>query len=195
MYPPVWGPPFWDTIHLIAYIYPENPTIERQNSMTALLLNLSPNLPCHDCGTHSTVYMKEFPPAVESRDMLKKWAVDFHNEVNKRTGKTSLTYEEADDALTRKFFIREDWMEIKRGQDMRREDHKMIDKYKALVEKYEMDNKNIQTNNELLKESSNKNGTDVSAKNNNNTIIITVSLILFLILIAFMIIKSKKTKK
>lgn len=135
MYPPIWGPHVWTTIHLMAFSYPDHPTQERQKSMTDFLTNLCVNLPCPGCSIHCGNYVKENVPNVSSRDLFKKWAYDFHNTVNKRTGKRELTYSEAEETLVQKFFQREQWVNLKRAQEMRREDHESIDHWKKLAQK------------------------------------------------------------
>ena len=134
MYPPVWGHHMWATIHLMAHVYPQKPSDKRKKSMENFLLNMCDNLPCPGCGMHCGMYMKEHPPHVETQGALKKWAIDFHNTVNKRTGKRELTYEEAEKVLHENFFQKQDWVELKRAQEMRREDHAAIDKWKLLAE-------------------------------------------------------------
>ena len=133
MYPPLWGPELWNTLHLMAFTYPIKPDAPRQEHMRQFLKNVCPNLPCPGCGLHCKIYMDRTPPALQSRDALKKWMCDFHNEVNKRTGKRELTYEEADQVLKEKYFDREKGVEMQRAQHMRREDHRHIEKWKKMA--------------------------------------------------------------
>jgi Rps23 Pro-64 3,4-dihydroxylase Tpa1-like proline 4-hydroxylase len=132
MYPPVWGPHIWASIHLMTYVYPDKPSEERKRSIQLLLENICINLPCPLCSSHCQAFMKQYPPKIESREDLKRWAFDFHNSVNKRTGKRELSYQEAEECIQRQFFQRKDWIELKRAQEMRREDHIEIDKWKNL---------------------------------------------------------------
>ena len=174
MYPPVWGPHMWAIIHLMAYVYPDQPSNERKESMKEFLLHTCNNLPCPACGFHCSVYMKEHPPSIESKENLKKWAYDFHNAVNKRTGKRELTYEEAEQVLIDKFFNRNDWMELKRAQDIRREDHLAINKWKEIAQGI--------------------NPTPHAAEPCDRTAIIVISIISLLLLLAIIVIFILKSK-
>lgn len=133
MYPPVWGPTVWGTIHLMAYTYPDEPTEERQKSMSDFLVNMCTNLPCIGCGIHCRNYVATNPPLVDNKTNLKRWAYDFHNAVNVRTNKQCLTYEEAEEALSKKYFQYEQWKAIDRAEEIREEDHRTIDKWKKMA--------------------------------------------------------------
>ena len=131
LYPPTWGYHQWTMLHLMAHVYPENPNSMRQESMLKYLQGMSMNMPCPGCVYHYVNYFKSNPPKVESRTALKKYLVDFHNEVNKRTGKRTYTYEEAEEDLKEKCFKIQDWMDIKRATDIRQEDAVTIKKLKS----------------------------------------------------------------
>lgn len=130
MYPAVWGQEFWSVIHLIAFIYPDNPTIQKKKSVSILLENLCPNLPCVGCSIHCSKYLIGHPPILDNRSNFIKWTIDFHNAVNKRTGKRVLSQEEAYQKIIDKFFIYDNWIELKKSQMTRIEDHKDIEKWK-----------------------------------------------------------------
>ena len=98
MFPPIWGSQTWNILHIMAFVYPLDPTPERQDSMRALLTNLGPNLPCPGCAYHCNKHMTDNPPDVSGQRALKEWLYDFHNAVNKRTGKRVLRYAEAETA-------------------------------------------------------------------------------------------------
>lgn len=121
-------------LHLMAYSYPEQPTEERQQKMLDYISGMCSNLPCPGCQFHCKDYIDEHPPAVQSREMLTKYFIDFHNAVNKRTGKRELSYEEAEAELRQRFFQRNDWMDLKRAAEIRNEDHKVIDDLKTRLE-------------------------------------------------------------
>ena len=131
MYPPVWGPTIWGTIHLMAYTYPDEPSAERKLSMSNFLQNLCINLPCLGCGIHCREYVTNNPPVVDSKTTLKKWAYDFHNAVNVRINKRILTHEEAEEAISKKYFQYEQWKDTNRAQEIREEDHRVIDMWKT----------------------------------------------------------------
>jgi len=79
--------------------------------------------------------MKENPPRVGSRKLLKEWAYEFHNDVNMRTGKRILTFEEADEILQKKYMQASDVVSIIRSNDMHIEDNKIIEKWKDIANK------------------------------------------------------------
>lgn len=130
MYPPIFGPILWDGLHLMAFSYPDTPSKQRQESFQDMLKNMAENLPCPGCSLHFGKYLEQHPCQTESKDKLKKWLHKFHNTVNLRTGKREMTEEEAEERFKEKYFTREHWVEIKRAQEMRREDHTIIEKWK-----------------------------------------------------------------
>jgi hypothetical protein len=145
IYPAVWGHHQWTMLHLMAFVYPENPDINRQQSMIKYLEGMSNNLPCPGCSYHCINYFTEFPPQVESKEKLTKYFVDFHNSVNKRTFKRELSYSEAEEALKDRCFKLDNWMDIKRASDIRIEDHKAIEKWKTAYHILEEESKTSNT--------------------------------------------------
>jgi hypothetical protein len=128
--PSTWGYNQWKMLHLMAFVYPEKPTEQRKKQMLDYLINLGPNLPCPGCAFHCSSYMAENIPQVDSREAIKKYLYDFHNAVNKRTGKRILSYEECENALKESSLNIQDWIAIKRADEIRVEDHKVIDTWK-----------------------------------------------------------------
>lgn len=133
MYPAIWGSEFWSVIHLVAFTYPEVPSKKKKKSVQLLFENLCPNLPCAGCSIHCIQYLSENPPKLSCRSDLIDWTIDFHNNVNKRTGKRVLDKKEAYQKIEEKFFTYDDWVETKKHQLIRIEDHKDIDKWKNLA--------------------------------------------------------------
>jgi len=134
MYPPVWGHYVWATIHLFAYNYPSDPDLQQKKSMISFLNGLADNLPCPQCRHHALQYFKDYPPVVTSNNELVHWCHDFHNFVNSITGTREMTFDEAEEAFKNRHFRRQDWIDLKRAQDMRREDHNTIDRMKSLLD-------------------------------------------------------------
>ena len=126
MYPAVFSPSIWDMLHVMAMTYPEHPDMHRQRSMSLLLQNLCPNLPCPGCGQHCQLYITENPPNVSHREDLKLWLYTFHNAVNTRLGKRNMPPEEAEKRLKELYFDMSTWSELSRAQEVRREDHVKI---------------------------------------------------------------------
>ena len=121
MYPPIWGPYVWVTLHLFAYSYPDKPSDERKQQMNDFLLNLSVNLPCPGCGHHCAEYVATNPPKTNNRSELVKWVRDFHNAVNRRTGKRELSYAESER------FLMNEVVDIKTLHHLNRNQDKMVE--------------------------------------------------------------------
>jgi hypothetical protein len=80
----------WIVLHNAAAAYPRNPTQKDADDFKHLLLLTIKALPCDTCKDQAKSYIKENPPALGSRDSLVTWLCDFHNDNNKKLGKTEL---------------------------------------------------------------------------------------------------------
>ena len=96
--PELWGPYFWNVIHLTSFGYPTNPNDEDKQTYRNFYLNLGNILPCGSCSNSCIEFMEEsknhtngcnlnIDHALESRESLIKWGFDFHNVVNEKLGK------------------------------------------------------------------------------------------------------------
>ena len=96
--PHVWGPSFWFTLHNGSLYYPKNPTNHIKNLMKHRILTIPYELPCENCKHHAHAYIqsKNLDNVVNSKTNLFNFYVDFHNEVNKRSNKRIVSYEEAE---------------------------------------------------------------------------------------------------
>jgi hypothetical protein len=92
-----WGPPLWKSIHAITRSYPDAPTKEIKNQYQTFIMSLGPVLPCPNCREH----YKKYVSGVNWDDILKdhqsfvQFGIDFHNDVNKRTGKPEMSNTDA----------------------------------------------------------------------------------------------------
>ena len=68
------------------------------------------------------------PPAIESKQSLWRWGVDFHNNVNRRLGKRELDYSEAEQILKDRYLLKDHVLALQEDQFIRNEDHKYIKK-------------------------------------------------------------------
>jgi Mitochondrial sulfhydryl oxidase involved in the biogenesis of cytosolic Fe/S proteins len=96
--PNVWGKSFWDVMHFITMAYPDNPTEEDKQNITAFVKTLQFVLPCEKCRAHFKSNLITYPLTNEilsSRYNVILWAVNVHNEVNRRTGKPELIIDDA----------------------------------------------------------------------------------------------------
>ena len=95
--PPLWGPGAWTFIHYVALAYPNNPTEEEKKNYYNFYYNLQNILPCPKCRENYKENLNTLPleEALGNKELLFKWTIDIHNEVNKETNKSQFTYEEA----------------------------------------------------------------------------------------------------
>ena len=97
--PKYWGPRYWFFYHTTAINFPEKPSIKEQADMIYFIKSIPLTLPCHNCKKHAQKFIEEHNNKLQdicsSRLKLFNFFVDFHNQVNKRTGKKILTHEEA----------------------------------------------------------------------------------------------------
>lgn len=95
MYPPSFGSYVWAILHMTSLNYPAAPTHGERQKTATLINSLLQNLPCPGCAFHAVQYAKEHPLALDSRDDLVLYMIQFHNSVNERTGKRVLPIAEA----------------------------------------------------------------------------------------------------
>ena len=95
----VWGPSAWNYLHVLAFNYPLNPSAEERRSMYEFILAFARSIPCTKCRTH---FIDLIRPNVQdgprnttfdSKDTFSRITVEWHNEVNRRLGKPTRTYE------------------------------------------------------------------------------------------------------
>ena len=96
--PDIWGPYFWNVIHLTSFGYPSKPNTLDKQTYRNFYLNLGKILPCDSCSNSCIEFMEKsenhengcdlnIDHALESRESLIKWGFDFHNVVNEKLGK------------------------------------------------------------------------------------------------------------
>lgn len=89
-----WGPSGWLFITACAFTYPQNPSPENKRYMRQFLESTGEVMPCGMCRKHFKVAIQKLGPALEGRMQLLRWVCDTRNEVNRRTGKTLVTFAE-----------------------------------------------------------------------------------------------------
>ena len=96
MQPEIWGPSAWTFLHTITINYPNNPNYEIKMKYKELFENLQHTIPCEKCAIHYKENLNKYPleAALESKELLVKWLIDIHNEVNKKNNKKIYSYEE-----------------------------------------------------------------------------------------------------
>jgi hypothetical protein len=95
--PEVWGPFFWNTIHITALGYPSKPSHAHKKAAKEFFESLVMLIPCPICSNHYAEHINKYPisPHLDKRADLFKWTHLLHNEVNKMLGKREFTEEEA----------------------------------------------------------------------------------------------------
>ena len=94
MSPSVWGPIFWNTMHIITLGYPERPSESEKAAAAAFFESLTKLIPCPICSSHYSEFLKEMPPQVDNRSGLIFWMFNLHNKVNARLGKSEISFEQ-----------------------------------------------------------------------------------------------------
>lgn len=94
MYPPIWGNVYWKVIHFTCFSFPNEPTESDKNTLKVFLETIVDLLPCPGCRKHAKTYITNNKPNLNSRLPILFWSFDFHNDVNKRTGKRVLSHDE-----------------------------------------------------------------------------------------------------
>lgn len=91
--PRIWGKRQWQSLHYIAFGYPEQPTDEQKQAASNLLYSLQYLLPCEKCRNHYAAYIAEHPPQVNSRTEFAQYINTLHNSVNARLGKPQVPFD------------------------------------------------------------------------------------------------------
>ena len=95
--PPIWGRALWFSLHFGALNYPDDPDDEKKQMMINFILGLPIMIPCDMCKNHAYEYIQSrksmLHQVVENSHTLFQFFWEFHNDVNKRTGKHTMTLE------------------------------------------------------------------------------------------------------
>lgn len=92
--PSLWGPPTWARLHGIAIDYPVHPSNDCRLRTLLQVLGILHELPCRICRDHAMDYIHGHPLDLRSSWTLQEWFRAFHNSVNQRTGKPTMSLEE-----------------------------------------------------------------------------------------------------
>lgn len=100
MPPDVWGPIFWNAMHIVSLAYPATPTDADKTGTKAFFESLAIVIPCPVCREHYKEQIREKPidDALNSKGELILWVWEIHNEVNKMLQKPEMPL---DDFLAR----------------------------------------------------------------------------------------------
>ncbi len=94
--PAVWGPIFWNTIHIVALGYSISPTEDEKTAAKHFYESLVFLIPCPICRVHYKSHLAEMPvdTALGSRSDLIEWTWKIHNKVNAELGKPEITIDQ-----------------------------------------------------------------------------------------------------
>ena len=90
---------FWNCLHYISYIYPDNPSDSDKFQITEMVKIMSINgISCPYCRKHFNIWASKhnINNYYNSKSDLKMYFIDLHNDVNKRNKKKILSYEKVD---------------------------------------------------------------------------------------------------
>ena len=80
-----WGNSTWKLFHTLAEKIKDNYFMEEKNNLIHFITLICNNLPCSMCKNHAVLYLKKNPmKKIKTKDDLKNYIFNFHNEVNKR---------------------------------------------------------------------------------------------------------------
>jgi len=94
MPPSIWGPIFWQTMHIVTLGYSETPSKEEQVAAIQFFEGLRQMIPCPICKEHYAQHLDISPVSavVGSRTALIYWMFILHNKVNVQLGKPEFTW-------------------------------------------------------------------------------------------------------
>lgn len=101
----IWGPMFWQTLHIISFNYPTNPTKEDKINYYDYIQSLTHILPCKKCRDNlkkNLQQMKFSLSTMKNRDSFSRFIYELHNQVNVMLNKPIYkTYDEVRDTYER----------------------------------------------------------------------------------------------
>lgn len=95
-----WGPSAWTYLHIMSFYYPNRPRYSERQNMYLFLKSFARTIPCRTCQRdfvrmlHRDVTSSS-SPHLKSTDALARVVVEWHNEVNRRLGKPTWSFEKA----------------------------------------------------------------------------------------------------
>jgi len=93
-----WGPALWMILHSscerIGSMNVKRLPLEESRIWFGLLQSLRYSLPCPQCKKHYTTYSNQTPIMSVTKDTIRRWLFHLHDEINQRTQKSSIPFEE-----------------------------------------------------------------------------------------------------
>ncbi|KAF8641377.1 hypothetical protein AX16_009998 [Volvariella volvacea WC 439] len=77
----------WKLLHTMTLRYPEHPTSDEREALSAYMHLTSRLYPCGECAAEFQLLLKQYPPQTSSRRAASLWLCSIHNRVNQRLEK------------------------------------------------------------------------------------------------------------
>lgn len=107
--PEVWGPGFWFSLHNGALKYPDEPSPLWKERMKNFIIGIPVMLPCEKCSLHASAYIESQYPKldeiVKNKDNLFTFFCNFHNIVNERLNKPTMSVKNAYELYSNNFNV------------------------------------------------------------------------------------------
>lgn len=94
--PKIWGPIYWNFLHIIAHHYPTSPNDVIKKKYYNLISQLPYFIPHSDSSIFFEELLNQYPVAnyLSSKKTLVQWVHFIHNQLNVHTNKTEMTLDE-----------------------------------------------------------------------------------------------------
>jgi Erv1 / Alr family len=136
MYPPLFGTAMWDEALIIAFGLPEIVSDFSQEMFAQHIISMAYLTPCPGCQVDAVKYVVDHPPTkLATRNAALAYVVTFHNYVNQKLKKATMTVEEALQALKKRWS--QDLKELPRALKMRTEDAERLKTYQSRISELE----------------------------------------------------------
>ena len=97
-----WGEPTWFLFHTIAHKIKEQHFDQKKLDLINIITIICNNLPCPNCANHATEYMRKLNyNSIKTKQDLKNFLFQFHNEVNARKGFPLFPHEQLDEKYSK----------------------------------------------------------------------------------------------
>jgi hypothetical protein len=91
----VWGPATWQLLHSMVLKINDNVNQSQIKELKMMIINIASNLPCPYCTQHALNYLKtNHFDLIDNIFTIRMFMHKFHNDVNIRLKKPTMTYEE-----------------------------------------------------------------------------------------------------
>lgn len=101
-----WGEPTWFFFHTIAEKVKEEKFDSIRKELLNLVYSICANLPCPDCASHASEYMRGINfNAIKTKQNLKDLFFNFHNVVNEKKGFEKFPYDKLDEKYSKAIFV------------------------------------------------------------------------------------------